>query len=69
MTEAVSSQNLPPEYEGKFKMNEWNAMQLKGFTTGPKGYHWAQLANNNCEFLPPNSQLPCLNSSRVSHVL
>ncbi|KAI0966226.1 hypothetical protein F4678DRAFT_304393 [Xylaria arbuscula] len=42
-------ENLPPEYEGKFKVNDWNAMQLKNFFTGPSGYHWAITPNNQCE--------------------
>ncbi|KAJ8115161.1 hypothetical protein ONZ43_g4732 [Nemania bipapillata] len=39
-------QNMPADYEGKFKMNEWNAMQLKALHTGPNGYHWAIKPNN-----------------------
>ncbi|KAK9413171.1 hypothetical protein SUNI508_11947 [Seiridium unicorne] len=34
-------QNMPPDYEGRFKVTDWNAMQLNAFYTGPNGYHWA----------------------------
>ncbi|KAK9776212.1 hypothetical protein SCAR479_07118 [Seiridium cardinale] len=44
-------QNMPPDYEGRFKVNDWNAMQLIAFYTGPNGYHWALKPNQE-------SQLP-----------
>lgn len=43
---------MPSDYEGKFMTNEWNAMQLQSFHTGPNGYHWALKAiGQECELL------------------
>lgn len=50
------SENLPPDYVGKFKVNDWNAMQLSAFYTGPNGYHWAITPNNNCKKLHLDSR-------------
>ncbi|KAI0540605.1 hypothetical protein GGR58DRAFT_460282 [Xylaria digitata] len=58
-------ENLPPEYEGKFKVNEWNAMQLKAFYTGPNGYHWAITPNNNWSARGPQDMLPYLHAQNI----
>ncbi|KAI3330477.1 hypothetical protein F4824DRAFT_341072 [Ustulina deusta] len=53
-------ENLPPDYVGKFKVNDWNAMQLSAFYTGPNGYHWAITPNNNWSARGPQEMLPYL---------
>ncbi|GAW12815.1 hypothetical protein ANO14919_021860 [Xylariales sp. No.14919] len=53
-------ENLPPDYEGKFKVNEWNAMTLKSFYTGPNGYHWAIKPNNDWSARGPQDMMPYL---------
>jgi hypothetical protein len=39
----MTSQFMPEEYEGKFKMNEWNSLTVSNICTGPNGYHWVKL--------------------------
>ncbi|KAI1125533.1 hypothetical protein F5Y10DRAFT_227294 [Nemania abortiva] len=53
-------ENPPPEYEGKFKVDEWNAMQLSAFYTGPNGYHLAIKPNNDWSARGPQDMLPYL---------
>ncbi|KAI1621575.1 hypothetical protein EDD37DRAFT_124182 [Exophiala viscosa] len=59
-------QNLPPDYEGKFKNNEWNAMQLEAFHTGPKGYHWAMTMNRAWSARCPNEMVPYLQTQLIT---
>ncbi|KAI0405484.1 hypothetical protein F4802DRAFT_561979 [Xylaria palmicola] len=58
-------ENLPADYVGKFKMNEWNAMQLRAFYTGPDGYHWAWKPNNDWMARCPGDMLPHLHAQNV----
>ncbi|KAI8632728.1 hypothetical protein F5Y19DRAFT_418692 [Xylariaceae sp. FL1651] len=58
-------QNMPSEYEGKFKMNEWNAMQLQGFHTGPSSYHWAMKTNNDWSARGPQDMMPHLHNQPI----
>ncbi|KAI0467596.1 hypothetical protein F4859DRAFT_494019 [Xylaria cf. heliscus] len=53
-------ENLPADYVGKFKVNEWNAMQLSAFYTGPAGYHWAIKPNNDWSARGPQDMMPYL---------
>ncbi|KIV78263.1 hypothetical protein PV11_09996 [Exophiala sideris] len=59
-------QNLPADYEGKFKNNEWNAMQLQAFHTGPKGYHWARTPNDAWSARCPNDMVPFLHTQLIT---
>jgi len=38
---------MPDSYEGKFALNEWNALSVSAFHTGPSGYFWAKLYQDN----------------------
>ncbi|KAI1310669.1 hypothetical protein F5Y03DRAFT_345184 [Xylaria venustula] len=58
-------ENLPPEYEGKFKVNDWNAMKLSHFYTGPSGYHWAITPNNQWSARGPQDMLPFLQTQNT----
>ncbi|KAI1272848.1 hypothetical protein F5Y07DRAFT_391692 [Xylaria sp. FL0933] len=58
-------ENLPPDYEGKFKVNEWNAMTLKSFYTGPNGYHWAVKPSNDWAARGPKDMLPWLQAQNT----
>lgn len=40
---------MPEDYEGKFKMFEWNAMQIQAFSTGPDGFHWMCKNDLSCK--------------------
>ncbi|KAI1160475.1 hypothetical protein F5B18DRAFT_632499 [Nemania serpens] len=59
-------ENLPPDYEGKFKVNDWNAMQLRAFYTGPNGYHWAIKHNNDWSARGPQDMMPYLHNQSVT---
>ncbi|KAI1422487.1 hypothetical protein F5Y12DRAFT_717383 [Xylaria sp. FL1777] len=59
-------ENLPPDYEGKFKVNEWNAMQLSAFYTGPNGYHWAIKPNNQWSARVPQDMIPHLHAQNTT---
>ncbi|KAI0121097.1 hypothetical protein BJ170DRAFT_145437 [Xylariales sp. AK1849] len=59
-------QNMPPDYEGRFKMNDWNAMQLKAFYTGPNGYHWALTHNRAWSARCPQDMTPFLHTQLVT---
>ncbi|KAI1113371.1 hypothetical protein F5Y14DRAFT_418089 [Nemania sp. NC0429] len=58
-------ENLPADYEGKFKVNEWNAMQLQAFYTGPNGYHWAIKHNNDWSARCPHDMMPYLHTQNM----
>jgi len=32
--------DMPAEYEGMFKTNQWNALKIYKFYTGPNGHHF-----------------------------
>ncbi|KAF7531445.1 hypothetical protein G7054_g8856 [Neopestalotiopsis clavispora] len=53
---------MPDDYEGKFKVNEWNAMQLKSFYSGPNGYHWALKHNREWAARCPKDMVPFLHT-------
>ncbi|KAI1739179.1 hypothetical protein F4680DRAFT_423082 [Xylaria scruposa] len=55
-------ENVPPDYEGKFKVNEWNAMQLSAFYTGPNGFHWVTMPNLNWSARGPQDMMPYLHT-------
>ncbi|TGJ80977.1 hypothetical protein E0Z10_g7782 [Xylaria hypoxylon] len=57
---------LPREYEGKFKVNDWNAMRLKSFYTGPDGYHLAITPNNDWSARSPQDMLPYLQAEHLT---
>ncbi|KAI0103921.1 hypothetical protein GGR51DRAFT_236133 [Nemania sp. FL0031] len=59
-------ENLPPEYEGKFKVNEWNAMQLSAFFTGPNGFHLAIKPNTDWSARGPQDMLPYLQVQNIT---
>lgn len=40
---------MPEDYEGKFKMYEWNAMEIQAFSTGPNGFHWVCKNDLSCK--------------------
>ncbi|KAI0187054.1 hypothetical protein EV127DRAFT_437240 [Xylaria flabelliformis] len=58
-------ENVPPDYEGKFKVNEWNAMQLSAFCTGPNGYHWAVKPNFDWSARGPPDMMPYLHTQNT----
>ncbi|KAI1186512.1 hypothetical protein F5B17DRAFT_403634 [Nemania serpens] len=59
-------ENLPQDYEGKFKVNDWNAMQLQAFYTGPNGYHWAIMPNNNWSARGPSDMMLYLQAEHMT---
>ncbi|KAF7561665.1 hypothetical protein G7046_g2476 [Stylonectria norvegica] len=59
-------QNLPLDYEGKFKSYEWNAMQLQAFHTGPSGYHWALKPNREWAARCPQDMIPFLYTQLIT---
>ncbi|KAI0545782.1 hypothetical protein F4679DRAFT_559807 [Xylaria curta] len=59
-------ENVPADYEGKFKVNEWNAMQLSAFYTGPDGYHWAMTPNLNWSARGPQDMMPYLHTQNTA---
>ncbi|TRX89637.1 hypothetical protein FHL15_009387 [Xylaria flabelliformis] len=59
-------ENVPPDYEGKFKVNEWNAMQLNAFYTGPNGYHWAVKPNLDWSARGPQDMMPYLHTQNTT---
>ncbi|KAI1333013.1 hypothetical protein F5Y16DRAFT_393418 [Xylariaceae sp. FL0255] len=52
-------QNMPAEYEGSFKMNDFNARQLKGFHTDPDSYHVAFKESGQCKKCFPFPNYVC----------
>jgi len=43
--------DMPAEYEGMFKTNQWNALKIYKFYTGPNGYHFKKTPQNECKAL------------------
>ncbi|RYC60480.1 hypothetical protein CHU98_g5729 [Xylaria longipes] len=59
------SENIPQDYEGRFKVNDWNAMQLKAFYTGPNGYHWAVKPSNDWSARGPTDMTQFLHTQNT----